>query len=134
MKPSTPKHPATGDPETEWVLLHTTHDDMERSLIQNLLEDHSIPTLLKDQGSGGYMRICMGFSIFGTRIYVPSGELEKAVSLLEQFEWNPWNNEGLELIVSGYICEDYIMRLHDRIIRFYIHFTLLPIADLKSVV
>ncbi len=74
--------------KVELVLLRSTNDNYEISLIKSVLEDANIPFIVKEQGSGGYMKIIGGISLFGTDIYVDKKSLEKARELLDSFEWN----------------------------------------------
>ena len=64
------------------ALLATLYDDILLSMYEELLKEENIPYLKKDRGTGGAMRIMMGQSFYGTDIYVPEGELERALELI----------------------------------------------------
>ena len=53
-------------------------------MMEKMLEEYGIPCFIKDLESGGYMNIYMGYSVFGSEIYVREGDLERAKSLLEE--------------------------------------------------
>jgi len=63
-------------------LLKTVDNNFELDLISNLLEENNIPYILKDHGTGGYMRIIAGSSIYSTDILVEESFFEKANELL----------------------------------------------------
>lgn len=73
--------------KVELVLLRSTNDNYQLNLIKALLEDSDIPFIIKECGSGGYMKIIGGISVFGTDIYVDKITLKKAEELLQGFEW-----------------------------------------------
>jgi hypothetical protein len=50
-----------------------------------LLTDENIPWFIKDRGTGGYMKIYMGYSIYGQDIYVGSEDYDKAKELLDYY-------------------------------------------------
>ncbi len=72
----------------EIVVLKTVSNDYELNLIKNLLDEHNIPYIIKDRGSGGYMRIITGASLYGTDILVEKSIFEKAKAILDEFPWN----------------------------------------------
>lgn len=71
----------------EMVILKTTSDNYELSLIKGLLDDASIPYVLKDHGIGGYMRVFGGSSLYGTDILVEASMFEVAMAIIDEFEW-----------------------------------------------
>ena len=73
-------HKITDGDEVE--LLTTVTDVAVLGIVRGLLEEENIPYLKKDRGTGGAMRIMMGQSFYGTDIYVPEGELERALELI----------------------------------------------------
>ena len=75
----------TNAPDKNAVLLTTTHDDVEKSIICGILEEEEIPFLTKDRGAGEAVRVAMGFSMYGGDIYVPTTLFEKANELLEGY-------------------------------------------------
>ena len=72
----------------ELTLLTTANNDHELNLMKNLLEEHDIAYMIKDYGTGGYMRIITGSSLYGTDILVEKSEFEKAKAILDEFTWN----------------------------------------------
>ncbi|MDY0236724.1 MAG: DUF2007 domain-containing protein [Gudongella sp.] len=66
------------------VLLRTISNELELGMITSILEDNDIPFIVKNYGSGGYMRIISGASPFRTDIMVDEVAYEAANSLLEQ--------------------------------------------------
>lgn len=65
------------------TLLVSTNDRVQEMMIAGLLEDAQIPFLTRENGSGGYMKIYMGFSVFGSEIYVSQQDYERAKKLLD---------------------------------------------------
>lgn len=74
--------------EIELVLLRTTSDNFEFNLITGLLEEADIAFIIKERGSGGYMKIIAGNSLYGTDIYVEESTFERAEDILSSFEWS----------------------------------------------
>ena len=58
------------------ALLTTTHDNIELSILESILEGEKIPYITYDRGAGGAMRIIAGYSVMGTDIFVPEELLE----------------------------------------------------------
>lgn len=69
------------------VLLRTITNEFQMGMITSILEDNHIPFIVKDSGSGGYMRIISGSSPFTTDIMVDEAAYERANSLLEQISF-----------------------------------------------
>lgn len=76
--------PAGHDEDVE--LLTTVYDNMELSVLRSVLEGENIPYLLKERGSGSSVRIIMGFSMYGTDVFVPKEILEQAKEILEAYQ------------------------------------------------
>lgn len=66
-------------------LLYSSSDQMQAVMVISLLEDAKIPILVKDVGSGGYMKIYMGYSVFGSDIYVDKYDYPAAKELLDTY-------------------------------------------------
>ncbi len=66
----------------ELVLLREVTNNLELSMITAILDDNSIPYIIKDMGSGGYMRIITGYSPFATKIMVEEDAYERAIELI----------------------------------------------------
>lgn len=69
--------------EVNLVKLRSTSDEMQLSMIKQILDDNDIPYIIKDHGAGGYMRIISGSSLYGTDVMVEEIDFQKANSLLE---------------------------------------------------
>lgn len=70
------------NPDIELVNLKTTNNNYEISLIEGILNDNSIPYILKEKESGSYMKIIGGFSLYGTDILVEKNDFERANELI----------------------------------------------------
>lgn len=68
----------------ELLLLKTANNNYELSIIKSILEDNSIPYIVRDYGAGGHMRIIGGSSIFRTDILVEKSAYEHAKELIDQ--------------------------------------------------
>lgn len=78
-------------------LLTTAHDDVELSILCDILEGEDIPYIKNDRGSGGALRIISGYSMYGTDILVPKDALEHAREVLDAYR----NGEPVEDGESG---------------------------------
>lgn len=74
------------------VKLTSASDHVQAELLQGLLKNQGIPSYSMDKESGGYMRVYMGYSIFGEDIYVRASDLNAAQVCLE--EWDSQRNQG----------------------------------------
>lgn len=63
-------------------LLTTAYDPTYLVIVKSILEDAKIPFLTKDRGSGAAVRVIMGYSMFGTDIFVPKALYETASELI----------------------------------------------------
>lgn len=66
--------------------LTSVSDHVEARLLQGILEGQGIPSYSIDKESGGYMRVYMGYSIFGEDIYVRASDKDAAKACLK--EWS----------------------------------------------
>ncbi|MDL2280749.1 DUF2007 domain-containing protein [Selenomonadales bacterium OttesenSCG-928-I06] len=57
--------------DTEPVLLCEIFDDIEVSMLMEVLQKEGIPAMMKSSGAGQYLSVYMGFSKYGKEIYVP---------------------------------------------------------------
>lgn len=64
------------------VILRTIESEFEMNMISAILEDNNILFIVKDKGSGSYMRIITGSSPFRTDIMVEEKNYEKARELI----------------------------------------------------
>lgn len=67
------------------VRLASVADGITAGLLIELLEKNHIVSLVKEKGSGSYMRIFMGNSIYGQEIYVDEEDYQKAKEIWEEF-------------------------------------------------
>lgn len=72
----------------ELVLLKTITNNYELELIKNILEDQQIPSIVRDHGIGGYMRVLAGSSIFQTDILVAKSMYDKAKEIIDELPWS----------------------------------------------
>ena len=64
-------------------LLTTAYDNEQLAVLRSILESGDIPYMTKERGSGSSVKIIMGFSHFGTDIFVKRDRLEDARALLD---------------------------------------------------
>ncbi len=76
-------------------LLISISDGIQLSVIEELLEQSNIPFYKKDKECGTYLKIYMGYSVFGTDIYVDESNYNEAKNLVDtyQAEFVPENEE-----------------------------------------
>ena len=63
-------------------LLTTAYDPTYLAIVESILSDANIPYLKKDRGSGAAVRVIMGYSMFGTDVFVLKEHLETATALI----------------------------------------------------
>lgn len=68
--------------DIDLVLLKTANNRFELDMIKGVLEDNQIPYILQEKGSGGYLKIISGSSMFGSDILVEKSQYEKAIDLI----------------------------------------------------
>ena len=68
--------------------LTTAYSPEELMILESILRDAEIPYLKKERGSGTTVKVIMGYSIFGTDLYVRPEDLETAAALLTPAEDN----------------------------------------------
>lgn len=66
-------------------LLTTVDSFAESNMIKAFLKDEGIPVLTRDLGLGGFMKVTMGFTVFGQELYVDESDFETASELLKAF-------------------------------------------------
>ncbi len=70
--------------ESGLVALTTPQNPVESEMLQDLLRQAQIPVLVQDEaGVGGYMKIYMGYSIYGETLYVHREDFARAQELLQ---------------------------------------------------
>lgn len=65
------------------VRLIKTDNQFETEMIKDILQQNDITVLVKDIGAGGYLKIYMGFSVYGNELYVKASDYDQAKELLE---------------------------------------------------
>ena len=73
--------PHDGDEE----LLTTVHDNVELAVLRSILEGEGIPYEIRERGSGNSVKIIMGYSMFGSDVFVPKALLAQATEILEAY-------------------------------------------------
>ena len=68
----------------EPVFLTESTDERELKMIEKLLEAEHIPFYTKDLESGEYMRIYMGFSVYGKQIFVRAKDYNTCTLMLSR--------------------------------------------------
>ena len=71
--------------EVKLKLLTTVGSFTESQMITALLKDEGIPVLVKDLGLGGFMKVTMGYTVFGQELYVSEADFERAAELVKAF-------------------------------------------------
>ena len=66
----------------ELELLTTAYDPTYLAIVESILTDAQIPYLKKDRGSGAAVRVIMGYSMFGTDVFVLKEHFETASALI----------------------------------------------------
>ena len=70
--------------ESGLVALTTPQNPIESEMLQDLLRQEQIAVLVQDEaGVGGYMKIYMGYSIYGETLYVHREDFARAQELLQ---------------------------------------------------
>lgn len=65
------------------VKLTNLLNPLESEMLQDLLRQEGIPVLTRDKGSGGYLKIYMGYSMFGEDLYVRQSDYVRAQELIQ---------------------------------------------------
>ncbi len=68
------------------ALVATIYNPAELAVIGSVLNSANIPFLAKDRGAGGMMKVVMGYSLYGTDIFVREEDAEMALELLAPVE------------------------------------------------
>lgn len=71
---------------SEPVLLLTCTNERQLGTARDILEQAGIPCLSRDPGSGEYLRIVFGASMFGTELYVGRSDAARARAALAGLE------------------------------------------------
>ena len=69
----------------EPCLLASNVSQMDATLITAQLTDADIPYYIKDHGTGGYMKLYMGYTVYGQDIYVGTDQYDKANEIIANY-------------------------------------------------
>lgn len=83
------------------VKLISVASSVEADMIVELLDSNGIANMKKQNGSGSYMNLYYGFSVYGAEIYVDELDYEKATELMKEInlgdaETDTDNTDGAE--------------------------------------
>ena len=65
------------------VKLISTSNSIEADMIVDILESNGIPCMKEQRGTGSYMNIAYGFSVYGTEIFVDAADYDRALELIK---------------------------------------------------
>ena len=69
----------------ETVKIYNAGDSLEANRIVEILKENDITAYSIESGSGSYLAIQQGFSVFGQDIYVTEEDKEKAQEIINEF-------------------------------------------------
>lgn len=64
------------------VALTNLQTELEATMLMDILQQEGISVLTKEAGSGGYMKIYMGYSIYGETLYVYDYDYPRAREIM----------------------------------------------------
>lgn len=70
------------------VPLANLQTPLEAEMLMDVLRQENISVMTKDEGSGGYMKIYMGFSIYGETVYVYDYDYPRAREIMLALQQN----------------------------------------------
>ncbi len=70
------------------VALANLQTQMEAEMVMDILQQEGIAVMTKDEGTGGYMKIYMGFSIYGETLYVYDYDYPRAKEIMLALQQN----------------------------------------------
>lgn len=86
----------------EPVFLTQSTDERELKMIEKLLQAEKIPFYTRDLESGEYMRIYMGFSVYGKQIYVRARDHRVCVQMLSRL-MGEYGDDEMEAAYDEYM-------------------------------
>ena len=95
-----------GSDANEPVLLTTISNEDQLELLTSLLHEENILFFTRDRESGEYMRLFMGFSVFGQEIYVRRADYERCVLLFRQLDDEEFEDEDTDEAYDEYMLEN----------------------------
>jgi len=75
------------------VKLISVASTIEADMIMNFLESNGIQSIKKQEGSGSYMNLYYGFSVYGAEIYVDEQDLQDASELIKEINMDSFQSE-----------------------------------------
>ena len=72
-------------------------DQIQAEMIHDHLKQNGIETMSKQPGTGEYMSIAMGYSVYGTDIYVREDQKALINELLYDNDYNTFEDEDIKL-------------------------------------
>lgn len=76
-------------------------DQIQADVIHDHLKQNGIESMSKQPGTGEYMNIAMGYSVYGTDIYVREDQKAKAEALINELlydnDYNTFEDEDIKL-------------------------------------
>jgi len=66
----------------QYAKLITALDNSEQAVIESILRSAGIPYVIREKSGEGYVRVIMGFNVYGSDFFVPEDLLEDAAALL----------------------------------------------------
>ncbi len=67
------------------VFLTTTSNNLENEMLIDLLNQEGIPAFSQEKEAGNYLNIYMGYSSYGSELYVDKDDFEAAHAVVENF-------------------------------------------------
>lgn len=119
------------NPSINPLKLKSVANKMEAELLMNLLKNNNIPCYSRSRGTGDYLKIYMGYSIFGEDIYVNEENFEEATNILASLEPNEATkepNSSLDNPVPRKKIPSYLLLI------FLIPFAIFMIAYLVNII
>lgn len=81
----------------ETVKIYNAGDSLEANRIVEIFKENDISAYTMESGSGSYLAIQQGFSIYGQDIYVSIDDKEKAQKIIDEFVEELKNQEDEEI-------------------------------------
>ncbi len=82
--------------------LMSASNSIEADMIVDILESNGIPCMKEQRGSGSYMNIAYGFSVYGTEIFVDEADYDHALELIKDVSDEPIEKEVEDDNVNDY--------------------------------
>lgn len=64
--------------------VYNAQDEIEANMLENALEDAGIAAFSRESGSGEYMKIVSGFSVYGRDIFVEDENEDEAKKIIKE--------------------------------------------------